>query len=146
MNRQEFLDLLDREYTTIRRINEVKGHDYAGDEDALSNFKVQAVETGITPEQVWHVLCNKHWSAVQTFVREGAVQSEPIESRLRDVILYCFLLMGLIEEKRDLIPEDYLSVENKMVSVPAIFLGTKIDKEKEIHDEIIGKNKEDIPF
>lgn len=108
MTRQEFLDLLDRESATIRRINETKGHDYAGDEDALSNFKDEAAEIGITPEQVWHVYAAKHWRSVATYVREGEVQSEPIEGRLRDVILYCFLLMGLVEEKRELKQETYL--------------------------------------
>ncbi len=100
MHRQSFLDLLDREFSKIRKINETKGADYAQEEDALSNFKSAADRLGLTPEQVWAVYGDKHWSAVMTYCRESAVASEPIEGRLHDVILYCFLLLGLVEERR----------------------------------------------
>jgi hypothetical protein len=36
-----------------------------------------------------------------TFIKEGDVKSEPIEGRIHDVILYCFLLLGLIREKQE---------------------------------------------
>lgn len=100
MDRTEFLELLDKEFGEIRALNVTKGHDYAGDDDALSNFKTMAGQVGQTPEVVWAIYAAKHWSAIMTYCREGQVQSEPIEGRLRDVILYCFLLLGLIEEDR----------------------------------------------
>lgn len=100
MHREEFLALLETEHKKIVEINRVKGHDYAGDEDALANFKREAEDLGMRPEQVWAVYASKHWSAVKTFCREGDVASEPIEGRLQDVILYCYLLLGLIEEKK----------------------------------------------
>ena len=99
MDRTEFLAMLDEDYQAIRKINETKGHDYAGDDDALANFKRHATELGLTPEQVWSVYASKHWDAVMTYVREGSVASEPIEGRLHDVILYSFLLLGLVREK-----------------------------------------------
>lgn len=100
MNRSDFGGLLDREFAVIRALNQTKGHDYAGDEDALLNFKSAAERLGLTPEQVWGVYGDKHWSAIMTFCKEGDVKSEPIEGRIRDVILYGFLLLGLIEEKK----------------------------------------------
>lgn len=98
MRREDFLESADRHYAAIVEINKKKGHDYAGDEDALANFKKEATDLGLTPAQVWSVYANKHWSAVKTFCKEGQVQSEPIEGRLHDVILYCLLLLALIEE------------------------------------------------
>lgn len=100
MNRTQFTQLLDEHFAQIREINATKGHDYAGDEDALANFKRQATQLGLSWEQVWGVYCSKHWDAVMTFVREGDVKSEPIEGRIHDVILYCFLLLGLIEDRK----------------------------------------------
>lgn len=100
MDRTEFLAMVDEDYKAIRKINEAKGHDYAGDDDALANFKQQGVALGLTPEQVWGVFAGKHWAAVMTFIREGDVASEPIEGRIHDVILYSFLLLGLIREKQ----------------------------------------------
>lgn len=100
MNRVDFVAMMDRHYAEITEINRTKGHDYAGDDDALANFKEQAAELGLTPEQVWGVFAGKHVKAVHTFIREGDVKSEPIEGRIHDVILYHFLLLGLIEEKK----------------------------------------------
>jgi hypothetical protein len=54
MTRDQFQQLMTSEYEKIIAINNTKGHDYAGDEDALRNFKEQAAETGITPVQVWN--------------------------------------------------------------------------------------------
>ena len=99
MNRADFGELLDRHFSAIKELNVTKGHDYSGDEDALANFKEQAAELGLTPEQILGVFVGKHIKAVQTYIREGAVQSEPIEGRIHDVILYHFLLLGLIEEQ-----------------------------------------------
>jgi len=99
VNREEFNRFRDAEYDRIVKINEEKGHDYAGEADVLSNFREAAVRLAIPQEKVWAVYADKHWQAVMTFCREGQVASEPIEGRLHDVILYCFLLLGLLEDK-----------------------------------------------
>lgn len=101
MNRQQFVKLMDAHYAEITEIQRVKGNDYAGDDDALANFKKQAEDWGLTPEQVWGVFAGKHWSAIKTYVQQGDVQSEPIEGRVHDVILYSFLLLGLIAERKE---------------------------------------------
>ena len=99
MTRTEFQALMNLHYDQIIGINDTKGNDYAGEEDALRNFKEQAQEYGLSPEQVWGVFFGKHLKAIQTFVRDGDVASEPIEGRIHDAILYLFLLLGLIEER-----------------------------------------------
>lgn len=99
MNRAYFQEFMDAEYGKIFRINASKGHDYAGDDDALSNFKDAAERLGMTPYQIWGVYASKHWSAIETFIKEGDVKSEPIAGRIHDIILYGFLLLGLLEEE-----------------------------------------------
>lgn len=101
MNRSEFIDLLNRNHEQIVEINKVKGHDYAGEDDALSNFKESARAVDVSPLVIWFVYFDKHMSAIRTFIREGAVQSEPIEGRIQDAILYLYLLMGLVEEMQN---------------------------------------------
>lgn len=100
MERARFTALRDAHYEEIAKINDAKGQDYAGSEDALANFKEAAKRLGLEPEQVWAVYADKHWSAVMSYCKHGQVESEPIEGRLHDVILYCFLLLGLVEEKK----------------------------------------------
>lgn len=93
--------MLDEEHAKIVELNRTKGHDYAGQDDALSNFKKHAAELGLTPEQIWGVYAGKHWDAITTYVREGDVKSEPIDGRILDEILYLYLLLGLVRERRE---------------------------------------------
>lgn len=99
MTREEFLSVMDEAYQSIREINATKGRDYAGEADALDNFKRHAASLDLRPEQIWAVYASKHWDAVMTFCRRGQVESEPIEGRLLDVILYSFLLLALNREQ-----------------------------------------------
>ena len=100
MTRDEFQQLMEEEFKRLLHTNNTKGHDYAGDEDALRNFKKQGERWGITKFQSWGNYAGKHWDSIETFVKEGAVQSEPIEGRIHDLILYGFLLLGLITEDK----------------------------------------------
>jgi hypothetical protein len=95
----------DRHYALIADINDKKGHDYAGDGDALANFKKddERLRKIVQNDPVlakWYIYFDKHYEAVMTFLEEGDVKSEPIEGRIHDAILYLFLLLGLIEEKK----------------------------------------------
>jgi hypothetical protein len=99
MNRNEFTSsVIDSTFQEILELNKRKGHDYAGDDDALSNFKETGKRKGIKPEQVLGVHLDKHLSAIDTYIREGQVESEPIEGRIDDAILYLLLLKGLVME------------------------------------------------
>jgi len=81
-----------------------KGTDYASNEDRLSNFKVLADLLGLTPIQVWGVYCFKHLLAVASYVRNGQVESEPIEERITDVRNYMVLGNALIAEASEVEP------------------------------------------
>jgi hypothetical protein len=99
MDRATFSALLVEGHARLSELNQSKGKDYATDQEALSNFYDEAKETGLAPEQVWHVLFNKHRAAITTYVREGQIHSEPIEGRIFDAILYLYLLLGLVRDK-----------------------------------------------
>jgi hypothetical protein len=98
VNRDEFQERMRAQFQTLLDLNSTKGHDYAGDEDALANFKRHAVELGVSPLVIWAVYASKHWDAVLTYIRDGAVKSEPVEGRISDLLLYLHLLAALVEE------------------------------------------------
>lgn len=100
MNRTDFQALLDRTFTEVRAINDSKGREYADDAEALANFYHRAEEYAVDPKVVCGIFLGKHVDAVKSFIRSGDVQSEPIESRVYDVILYSALLLGLVEDER----------------------------------------------
>ncbi len=124
MKRSDFNDLRERTVQSIFGLNDSKGADYAGDEDALGNFKDAARAIGITPEQVWAVYTHKHISAVMSYCEKGQVESEPIEGRIHDVMVYCLLLLGLIEDRarqdaeRDRVPAAAPSADEAGVRNP----------------------------
>ena len=111
MTRDQFQSMLKAEFEEILKLNSTKGHDYAGDEDALRNFKEVGKRSGQTPINVWSVYYMKHEMSIETYVREGGLMSEPIEGRIRDAILYLFLLLGLIQEQTDPFVGEHPTVE-----------------------------------
>ena len=85
------------------KIYDHKGNDYTrglGDVDRTDNFKLAAENNGVTAFQAWGVYFYKHVAAVWRFLKDGKVESEPIEGRVHDVINYSILLLLLIKEAR----------------------------------------------
>jgi hypothetical protein len=111
MNRGDFQTLMEDTFLRLKALNKTKGHDYAGDKDALANFKSAAQRLGLSSEQVWAVYADKHWSAIMTFCKEGQVESEPIEGRIDDAILYLFLLKGMVAEKGERARSELLKID-----------------------------------
>jgi len=94
------LDLfLDDCFKTMRE----KGHDYreGNDNDLLHNFRTVGEEMELPPEKVWYIYASKHWKAIKTFIKEaGQSESEPIEGRIKDVIVYLLLLHRRVQEMK----------------------------------------------
>ncbi len=89
-------DLLDG----IRELWQYKGADYTrGSEDRLANFRRNAESLGLDMRQVWAVYASKHWDAIMTWVKNGQVESEPIEGRLYDIATYALLGILIAREQ-----------------------------------------------
>lgn len=78
-----------------------KGREYAGDTDALGNFKT-GLDIGVSSEQKLWIFLDKHLSSIKSYIKNnGKIYStETIESRIADAMNYLFLLSCLIEEKK----------------------------------------------
>jgi hypothetical protein len=94
------LDLfLDDCFKTMRE----KGHDYrqGNDDDLLHNFRTVSDSVGIDITKVWYTYFYKHYSAMVTFIKEGGQsESEPIEGRIKDQIVYLLLFYRMVQEKK----------------------------------------------
>ena len=85
-----------------------KGHDYCqgasvgSDRERLKNFYRNAEKLGIPARTVLAVYLGKHLDAIETFLKNGQVESEPIEGRIADAINYLLLLAKMVRvEQRD---------------------------------------------
>jgi len=78
-----------------------KGREYAGDQDALNNFKT-GTDIGITPLQKSWVFTEKHISSIKSYIKNGKeFSSEPIEGRILDAMNYLFLISCLVKEQKE---------------------------------------------
>jgi hypothetical protein len=96
-----------------------KGVDYTQGEwekDRLANFRKAADDAGTTMLQSWSVLFSKHLHAIQSYVKRGRVESEPIHGRIHDAINYLILLMIMVSEKTALSGEvDQVNYEDPRI-------------------------------
>lgn len=124
MKQAEFDKVFQEAIAQANNLLQTKGVEYTGPQtqDRLANFKRGATLTGCTPLQVAFVYASKHYDAISTFVQNDAkgnkqVLSEPIEGRLHDLMNYCILMLAIVQEKRNEIPQPatgvgYFSAEN----------------------------------
>jgi hypothetical protein len=97
---QDIDKFLDECLETMR----VKGHDYrqGNDDDLLHNFRTVAETVGLPIEKVWFTYFYKHYSAMATFIKEGGQsESEPIEGRIKDQIVYLLLFYRMVMERKN---------------------------------------------
>ena len=94
-----FYEKCDELYEECMDIMKTKGQAYSGTEDKLGNFKRVAKNLSMTPKQVWYVYFSKHLDALSAYLRGEYVDSEPIMGRIKDLINYLYLFMGLYEEQ-----------------------------------------------
>lgn len=99
MNRMDFEKLVNGTLNECIGIMGKKGNDYAGNEDVLRNFKLNAERLGLRPEQIWAVYFMKHIDAILTYVSDQRIQSEPIDGRIQDSINYLLLFQAMVTEE-----------------------------------------------
>jgi hypothetical protein len=101
MTNKDFYNLMDAVFESAKNIAKVKGEDYTkGSLDALANFKEGGEDIGVPPEKVCWIFMNKHYQAITNYIKTGGQsESEPIAERLKDLINYCVLMQGIINEK-----------------------------------------------
>ena len=95
---------LDTFLTSTLEVMRRKGHDYrqGHDDDLLHNFRTVADSVGIPMEKVWFTYFFKHYAALATYIREGGQsESEPIEGRIQDLIVYLVLFYRMVQEAKD---------------------------------------------
>lgn len=101
MNWQTQKDEFEKQVEELKELLFNKGKEYAGDYDALGNFKA-GTDIGVTPNQKLWIFLDKHLSSIKSYIKhDRTFSNETIESRISDAINYLFLLRCLIKEQRE---------------------------------------------
>lgn len=131
-------------------ILETKGPDYSSNDDINSNFPTAAerMREGIDKYDVWHIYFHKHMSALETWLEDKKVKSEPIEGRIADIINYLIILWSMaIDDGMMKWPEDNL-MPNFTISAGVLESPVGIDNMgiKASDAKAIGYIEPDEPF
>ncbi len=77
-----------------------KGKDYNPTGTAFKDIKDAGTAMGLSSEQVVGVYMQKHYSAVQSYIKDPRREtSEPIKGRLMDLANYCAMLAIMAEDR-----------------------------------------------
>ncbi|MGD9712732.1 MAG: hypothetical protein AB7V46_11765 [Thermomicrobiales bacterium] len=80
-----------------------KNADYSQGEqkkDRIAGFRAVARDLELPMRKVWGVFFSKHIQAIKKFLKDGFVESEPIDQRINDAINYLVLLGPIIDEMK----------------------------------------------
>jgi hypothetical protein len=104
MNKQQYMDLVDRELNAIKDVIQRKNADYTGGaDDPFANFRVTEAlgladaRTGVLVRMVDKI------QRVKSFIAKGKleVKDESVQDAARDIIGYSLILLGLLEPVTD---------------------------------------------
>jgi hypothetical protein len=110
-------------FEEILSLSKAKAADYASNDETLRNFLEGAKTSGLTPIEYWRVLFSKHAQSIQLAIEKNPIlpstETEPLEGRIHDAIIYLILLLCLMEDPgaRDLALEN---VEKRIRSIEGL--------------------------
>ena len=116
-----YAELVDEVVAKMKELAELKGGEYAGDEDRLANFRRNAEAQGLAMESIWCTYAAKHWDAIQQYVKDintGRARNrlEPIEGRAHDLIVYLTLFLAILDERSPKFkPGGFTKVEGELL-------------------------------
>lgn len=76
--------------------------EYAGAADnAFGNFDTIAEDLGVDPEKVLWTYAMKHRMGIDSYLRGHKSQREDVRGRITDLIVYLFILWGMIDRESE---------------------------------------------
>lgn len=101
MNREELKQLQQEVFDDCSSILANKNQDYSDEDDPFANFKVAEkigfcdAETGLIVRTL------DKFNRIKTYLEDGelSVEDEGFDDAVKDIINYCVLLLGLVQEK-----------------------------------------------
>lgn len=101
---KDYNQILDDTLTEMRKLGNLKGGEYAGDDDRLANFRRNGLALGLPMEAVWHTYTAKHWDAITQYIRDTVhgttrPRMEPVTGRVDDMLVYLILFKCMLAER-----------------------------------------------
>lgn len=102
MNQRVFAEYMrevfEHEIMTLRKAGQ---EEYAHDgNSAFANFERTAADLGLDREMVLWVFAMKHRDGIAAYLKGHKSQREDVRGRINDLIVYLFLLRGMLDEHK----------------------------------------------
>ena len=82
----------------VHVLREAGQKEYAHDEEnAFANFDRLAKDLDLTPEKILWVYAMKHRDGIAAWINGHRSQREDVRGRINDLIVYLFILRGMVE-------------------------------------------------
>lgn len=103
MNRQNMKGLIERIFKEVLRVRDAGQTEYARNQhNVFANFERVATFTGITREKALLTYMIKHIDGLCAYADGHRSQREDVRGRLTDIIVYCLLLWGMVEDNDEI--------------------------------------------
>ena len=102
VDKQNMKRLIERIFKEVLRVRDAGQTEYARDRDNIfANFERVASFTGTTREKALLTYMIKHIDGLCAYSDGHSSQREDVRGRLTDIIVYCILLWGMVEENAE---------------------------------------------
>lgn len=100
MTNKELIEHAEKLYAELTSVLEAKSNDYTGGDGAFANFNM-ASEYGVDPLVGLCIRMGDKVKRIQTYCKTGELQvsHEGIEDAFKDLIGYCTIALGMLNER-----------------------------------------------
>lgn len=102
VNKDHFADVQEGIFEACKVLRNQGQAEYAGGENAFGNFERLATKLQIDRKKVLLTYAEKHLDGIYAYVNGHKSQREPIQGRIKDLIVYLTLLYGMMEEEESI--------------------------------------------
>tara|TARA_R110002020_G_scaffold45737_5_gene130679 strand:- start:1242 stop:1631 length:390 start_codon:yes stop_codon:yes gene_type:complete len=99
MNKTHYDEFFKHMVSEVKETRDAGQKEYASSNDVFDDFVKTAELTGATPGMVLYTFLNKHMRGIGSFIRGYKSQRENVKGRIKDAIVYLFLLWAMVEEE-----------------------------------------------
>ena len=102
MNKDHYDEFAKYMHYEVCKTRNAGQEEYATENNVFADFESTAKLSGITPEIVIYIFLNKHIRGIGAFIRGRSSQREDVTGRIKDAIVYLFLLWAMIDGEKQL--------------------------------------------
>ena len=100
MTKSHFDEFFEYMISEVKQMRDSGQKEYAEEGNVFADFESTAKLSGIEPEIVIYTFLNKHIRGIGSYLKDGKKQRDTLDGRIKDAIVYLFLLWAKIEESQ----------------------------------------------